>query len=132
MQLSYIHMVRAGPFKRIVRKAKIFALAKGFRGRRKNCYSLAVRSVHKALQRQYMSRKLKKRDIRKLWIQRINMSAREHNVPYSMFIKNMHESNILLNRKMLSELAIHEPRTFHALSQLAKDKQKDGLLAALD
>ncbi|XP_047140011.1 large ribosomal subunit protein bL20 [Hydra vulgaris] len=132
MFLNFMHMVRAGPFKRVIKKAKIFALAKGFRGRRKNCYSLAVRCVHKALQYQYKGRKLKKRNMRKLWIQRINFGVREHSLPYSILLRNLCRSNVAINRKVLSELAIHEPRTFHALAQLAKDRQRDGLLAALD
>lgn len=132
MQLSFAHMIRAGPFKRIVRKAKVFAMAKGFYGRRKNCYTIAVRAVHKALQKQYISRKLKKRDLRKLWIQRINFGSREHNLPYSQFIQNLNTCDIQLNRKVLADLAIHEPRSFHALAELVKRKQADGLLAALD
>merc|ERR1712126_298554 len=132
MQLSFCHMVRAGPFKRYVRKRLIFALAKGFRGRRKNCYSLAVRSVHKALQRQYMSRRLKKRDMRKLSIQRVNMGTRQHNLPYAHFMQQLNKTNVLIDRKVLAQLAIHEPRSFMALTQLAKDRKRDGLLAALD
>ncbi|XP_066921608.1 large ribosomal subunit protein bL20-like [Clytia hemisphaerica] len=132
MFLSFAHMVRAGPFKRIIKKSKVFALAKGFRGRRKNCYSLAVRSVHKSLQYQYIGRKLKKRDMRKLWIQRINIGAREHNTNYTTVISQLHNNDVLLNRKVLSELAIHEPRTFQSLAHLAKKRKEDGLLAVLD
>ncbi|XP_031571264.1 uncharacterized protein LOC116305477 [Actinia tenebrosa] len=124
-------MVRGGPADRTVRRAKIFALAKGFRGRSKNCYSLAVRRVQKALQYQYVSRHLKKRDMRSLWQTRINIAGREHNINYSSFMYQMARCNIQLNRKMLSELAIHEPRSFKSLADLAKRRLEDGLLAAI-
>ena len=113
-------------------KAKIFALSKGFRGRRENCYSFAIRAVHKALQRQYISRRLKKRTMRTLQIERINNGCREHNIDYGDFTHQINQEHIYLNRKVLSEFATHEPRTFMALSQLAKERQRDGLLAALD
>ncbi|KAJ7385034.1 Ribosomal protein L20 [Desmophyllum pertusum] len=124
-------MVRAPPPNRALKRAKILALAKGFCGRSKNCYSIAIRRVHKALQYQYIGRRLKKREMRQLWINRINIATREHNVNYSTFITKMVQCNIQLNRKMLSELAIHEPRSFKALAELSKSRLKDGLLAAL-
>ncbi|CAH3036564.1 large ribosomal subunit protein bL20 [Pocillopora verrucosa] len=124
-------MVRAPPPSRAIKRAKILALAKGFRGRSKNCYSIAIRRVHKALQYQYISRRLKKREMRALWITRINIATREHNVNYSNFINKMAQCNIQLNRKILADLAIHEPRSFKALSELAKSRLKDGLLAAI-
>merc|ERR1711974_9912 len=130
--LTFAHMVKAGPPNRLPRKVRIFALAKGFRGRRKNCYSLAIRAVHKALQRQYISRKLKKREMRKLHIQRINIASRQHNTNYSEFMQGMGRTNVLIDRKVLAQLAIHEPRSFASLAQLAKDRQTHGLLAALD
>lgn len=124
-------MVRGGQADRTVRRARILALAKGFRGRSKNCYSIAIRRVHKALQYQYISRRLKKREMRSLWISRINIATREHNVNYSKFVNQMAQYNVQLNRKMLSELAIHEPRSFKALAELAKSRLQDGLLAAI-
>eukprot|EP00794_Sanderia_malayensis_P009876 gene9876-10886_t len=124
-------MVRGGPANRAARRAKIFALAKGFQGRRKNCYRIAIRAVHKKLQYQYASRRLKKRDMRSLWISRINIAGREHNVAYSDFMHKLAREDILLNRKVLSELAIHEPRSFQSLAELAKSRIQDGLLAAI-
>jgi len=115
----------------MLKRKKILTLAKGFRGRSKNCYSLAIKRVHKALQYQYISRRLKKRDMRKMWISRINIATREHNIAYSNFIHQMARYDIQINRKMLSELAIHEPRSFQALTTLAKKRLEDGLLAAL-
>ncbi|XP_065842428.1 large ribosomal subunit protein bL20-like [Oscarella lobularis] len=124
-------MVRGGPSTRSVRRAKVFALAKGFRGRSKNCYSLAVRRVHKALQYQYTSRRLKKRDMRSLWIQRIGAGTMEHGISYSTFMHEMATSDIQLNRKVLSEIAVHEPKSFKALADFAKKRHEDGLRAAL-
>jgi large subunit ribosomal protein L20 len=124
-------MVRGGPANRAVKRAKVFALAKGFRGRSKNCYSLAIRRVHKALQYQYISRRLKKRDMRRLWITRINQGVQEHGIRYSTFVTDIVQCNIQLNRKVLSELAIHEPKSFQALADISRSRLKDGLLAAL-
>ncbi|KAK3709921.1 hypothetical protein QZH41_020030 [Actinostola sp. cb2023] len=104
---------------------------KGFRGRSKNCYSLAVRRVHKALQYQYASRRLKKREMRSLWQTRINIASREHDINYSTFMHEIARCNIQLNRKMLSELAIHEPKSFKSLTDIAKRRLEDGLLAAI-
>ena len=125
-------MVRGGPANRAVKRAKVFALAKSFgaKGRSKNVYSLAVRMVQKSLQRQYIARRTTKREMRSLWITRINIASREHHVPYSVFMNQLTKNNIQLNRKMLSELAIHEPRTFKAFADFARERQKDGLRAA--
>ncbi|EDV23976.1 39S ribosomal protein L20, mitochondrial [Trichoplax sp. H2] len=124
-------MVRGGSVDRSIRRAKIFALTKGFRGRSKNCYSLAIRAAHKALQHAYRGRKLKKRDFRSLWITRISNAAQEQKMPYSMFMHNMVRLEVQLNRKILSELAIYEPRSFQALADLARRRQSKGLLNAL-
>eukprot|EP00457_Paulinella_chromatophora_P018458 gb/GEZN01019782.1/.p1 GENE.gb/GEZN01019782.1/~~gb/GEZN01019782.1/.p1 ORF type:complete len:201 (+),score=19.82 gb/GEZN01019782.1/:62-664(+) len=96
-------------------KAKILALAKGFQGRSKNCFQLAKPLVHKALQYAYIGRKLKKRDMRKLWIQRINAGSRHYGVTYSQLIRGLDHSNMLVNRKMLSNLAYEEPYSFRAI-----------------
>lgn len=128
-------MVRGGPANRLVKRAKIFALTKGFRGKAKNCYSIAVRAAHRSLQHAYRGRRLKKRDMRTLWIQRISGAVQEHGINYSRFIHSMVKCNIQLNRKVLSELAIHEPRTFQALAEVAKKahvRAGRGLLNALD
>ena len=70
--------------------------------------------------------------MRKLAIQRINIGARQHNTNYSELTEQLNRSNVLIDRKMLATLAIHEPRSFASLAQHAKDRQRDGLLAALD
>ncbi|KAK8830998.1 hypothetical protein WA577_003698 [Blastocystis sp. JDR] len=94
---------------------KILKLAKGFRGRQKNCYTIAVRSVIKAQSRAYVGRKLKQRDMRKLWIMRINATARLFGTTYRHVIDNEAKAGILLNRKMLSELAVTEPCSFNSV-----------------
>lgn len=101
-------------------KKKILALAKGFRGRAKNCHRLARPRVEKALTYQYRDRRAKKRDFRSLWIQRINAGSREHGVPYARLMHGLAESNIWLNRKVLSEIAMQEPFSFQALVQQVK------------
>ncbi|KAG1679951.1 hypothetical protein FOA52_007015 [Chlamydomonas sp. UWO 241] len=96
-------------------KEKIFQLAKGFRGRAKNCIKIARSRVEKALQHSYVSRKLKKRDWRTLWIARINAGTREHLMSYSRFMHGLATQNVVVNRKVLSELAMTEPFSFKAL-----------------
>lgn len=102
------------------RHKKILKMAKGYRGRSKSCFTIAIRRVEKALQYAYRDRKCKKRDFRKLWIQRINAAVREHGMVYSQFMNGMKKSGIELNRKMLSEIAIHEPKTFEKLVKTAQ------------
>jgi large subunit ribosomal protein L20 len=94
---------------------KIFRLAKGFYGRGKNCITVAANRVDRALQMAYRERRLKKRDMRKTWILSINAAVREHNVPYSRFIFGLTHSNLVLDRKILSSLAINEPFSFKAV-----------------
>mmetsp|Transcript_22276 Transcript_22276/g.46285 ORF Transcript_22276/g.46285 Transcript_22276/m.46285 type:complete len:124 (+) Transcript_22276:49-420(+) len=96
-------------------KEKIFQLAKGFRGRAKNCIKIAGPRVEKALQHAYVGRKLKKRQWRSLWITRINAATKEHMMSYSRFMHGLSVQNINLNRKALSELAMTEPFSFKAL-----------------
>ncbi|URE16353.1 Cytoplasmic tRNA 2-thiolation protein [Musa troglodytarum] len=101
-------------------KDKIFKLAKGFRGRAKNCIRIARERVEKALQYSYRDRRNKKRDMRSLWIERINAGARLHGVNYGNFMHGLMKENIQLNRKVLSELSMHEPYSFKALVDISK------------
>ena len=94
---------------------KILKMAKGYRGRAKSCYTVAIERVEKGLQYAYAHRKLKKRSFRALWIQRINAGCMENMHKYSTLISDMHTKNILINRKILSEIAYLEPYTFKAL-----------------
>src|SRR5256885_1174662 len=99
---------------------KILKLAKGFRGRSKNCINLATARVEKALQYAYTSRKLKKRDFRSLWIQQINAGSRQYELPYRDLAHGLVLSDVSINRKVLAELAVNEPYSFRALTKLAK------------
>jgi large subunit ribosomal protein L20 len=125
-----------------LKPAKVWEIAKGFRGRAKNCYKLAKQQAEKALQHAYRHRREKKREHRSLWITRVNAGSREHGVgcsnltgaaaaapppapvlsqlllvqvKYSHMMHGMRQLNIQLNRKMLSELAMYEPFSFQAL-----------------
>jgi large subunit ribosomal protein L20 len=97
------------------RRKKVFQAAKGFRGRRKNNITTANAAVDRSLQHNYIGRKLKKRNFRALWIQRINAGCREHGLTYSRFISGLAKAGIEIDRKVLSDLAIHEPAAFKAL-----------------
>jgi len=94
---------------------KTLKAAKGYYGRRKNTIRVAKQAVEKALQYGYRDRKVKKRNFRALWIQRINAAVREHGVTYSRFIAGLAGAGIVIDRKVLSDLAIHEPAAFKAL-----------------
>ena len=102
------------------RHKKIIKLAKGYRGRAKNCFRVAIEKVEKAFQYAYRDRKNKKREFRGLWIQRINAAARAHGLVYSQFMRGLRIAKIDLNRKMLSEIAIHAPVEFSAIVQKVK------------
>ena len=128
-----------------MQKDKVFRLAKGFRGRSKNCLRLAKERVEKALQYAYRDRRQKKRDMRSLWIQRINAGTKQQGVSpgcsvvtqpekgrtlykllslvqvsYSTFMHGLKEENIQVNRKVLSELAMQEPYSFKSLVDQVK------------
>ena len=99
---------------------KVLKLAKGFRGARSKLYRPANEFVMKAQAHGYKGRKLKKRDFRQLWIARINAGTRMHGLSYSKFMNGLRKSNITINRKMLSEMAIHDPEGFAQLVETAK------------
>ena len=103
------------------RHKKILKMAKGYRGRAKNCFRVAIEKVEKALQYSYRDRKVRKRDFRALWIQRINAAVREHGMIYSTFINGLKIAKIDLDRKVLSDLAVKEPAVFQEI--VAKAKQ---------
>ncbi len=101
------------------RHKKILKLSKGYRGRSKNCFRIAIQKVEKALQYAYRDRKAKKSYFRGLWIQRINAASREHGLRYSVFIKKIRDAGINLNRKSISELLIKSPEYFHNILKSA-------------
>lgn len=91
---------------------KILKLAKGMQHNRTRSYRLAKQAVIRALQYAYRDRRNKKRDLRGLWISRINAAAREHGVTYGKFIAGLKKANVELDRKILAELAVKEPKAF--------------------
>ena len=101
------------------RHKKILKLAKGYRGRAKNCYRIAIEKVEKALQYAYRDRKARKRDFRGLWIQRINAAVREHGMIYSQFIAGLKAACIEIDRKVLADLAVRDVEAFkHIVEQV--------------
>lgn len=106
------------------RHKKVLKLAKGYRGRSKNCFRVAIEKVEKGLRYAYRDRRNKKRDFRKLWIQRINAGVREHGLVYSQFINGLNKAGITLDRKVLSDLAVREPEAFKAIVLQVKDALK--------
>ena len=91
---------------------KIIKLAKGYRGRSKNVFRIAVEKVEKGLQYAYRDRRTKKRNFRGLWIQRINAGVREHGMSYSKFINGVKKAEIDIDRKILADIAKNNPTTF--------------------
>ncbi|MDP4663817.1 MAG: 50S ribosomal protein L20 [Salibacteraceae bacterium] len=102
------------------RRKKVMKQAKGFFGRRKNVWTVSKNAVEKAMQYSYVGRKLKKRNFRSLWIQRINAGTRLHGLSYSEFIGKVNKSGIELNRKVLADLAMNHPEAFKAVVDKVK------------
>ncbi len=94
------------------RHKKVLKLAKGYRGRAKNCYRIAIEKVEKALRYAYRDRKARKRDFRSLWIQRINAAVREHGMIYSQFVHGLKKAEISIDRKILADLAVRNCDSF--------------------
>ena len=103
------------------RRKRIIKQAKGYWGSRKNVWSVAKNAVEKALSYAYEGRKQRKRQMRRLWIQRINAGAHAHGLNYSSLIYRLGKRNISMNRKVLADLAMHDPKAFDTLiSSLSK------------
>ena len=102
------------------RHKKILTLAKGFRGRRKNVYRIAKQAVMKAGQYAYRDRRTRKRVFRQLWIARINAASRSHGVTYSRFMAGLKAAHIEIDRKVLSDMAIHDPAGFSSIVDKVK------------
>ena len=94
--------------------------AKGYFGRRKNVYTVAKNAVEKAMLYAYRDRRQKKRNFRTLWITRINAALMPTSLSYSTFIHGLNKAGISINRKMLSEMAIHDPQAFAKLVEQAE------------
>ena len=102
------------------RRNKILKLAKGYWGSKSTHFKMANQAVMKSLKYAYIGRKLKKRDYRQLWITRISAGCKANGMNYSRFMHGLKLSGIEMNRKMLSEMAIHDPAAFTALCDTAK------------
>ena len=108
------------------RHKKVIKMASGYRGRSKNCYRIALQRVEKALQYAYRDRRNRKRDFRSLWIQRINAAVRLYGLKYSEFINGLQkcditeQSGFTINRKLLADLAVREPKAFETLVENVK------------
>ena len=99
---------------------KVLKSAKGFYGRRKNTIRIAKQAVERSLQYAYRDRRMRKRNFRALWIQRINAAAREHGLTYGRLIDGLNKAGIEIDRKVLADMAVHEPQAFAALVGKAK------------
>lgn len=108
------------------RRKKILKLAKGYYGSKHTLYRTANEQVMKSLSYAFRDRKQRKRDFRKLWIARINAGARMHDISYSRLMFGLKCADININRKMLSELAIHDPKAFEKFVNEAKDAISSG------
>jgi len=102
------------------RRKKILNLAKGYWGSRSKVYTVAKNTVEKGLQYAFRDRKVKKREFRGLWIQRINAATRQYGISYSQFIGKLVIKNIGLNRKVLADLAMNDPEAFKAIVEAVK------------
>ena len=103
------------------RHKKILKLAKGYYGAQSKQFRTANQAVMRAMQNAYIGRKRRKRDFRRLWITRISAAAKMNGMNYSTFMNGLKKSNINLNRKMLSEIAIADPAAFAKLVETAKN-----------
>ena len=102
------------------RHKKILGRAKGYRGRSNNCFRIALEKVEKALQYAYRDRRVRKRNFRALWIQRINAAARLNGLTYAKFMHGLSRSGVELDRKVLADLAVREPEAFKGLVEKAQ------------
>jgi len=102
------------------RHKRVLEQAKGYYGRRKNTIRVARQAVEKAGQYAYRDRKVNKRNFRALWIQRINAAVREVGMTYGKFIHGLKLANIELDRKVLADMAVHEPEAFKVIAQQAE------------
>ena len=104
------------------RHKKILKLAKGFIGARSRIFKVANTAVMKKLKYQYRDRRNRKRNMRRLWIVRINAAVRQHGLSYSKFMNALKKADIQVNRKMLADMAVREPEAFSVIVETAKAK----------
>jgi large subunit ribosomal protein L20 len=104
------------------RRRRVLKAAKGYFGGRRKLYTVAKHATEKGLQYAYRDRRNKKREFRRLWIQRINAAAREHGLSYSRFICGLGRAGVALDRSVLAELAVTDPKAFADLAAVAKEQ----------
>ncbi len=102
------------------KRKKLLKLTKGYFGARKNVYTVAKNTYEKGLTYAYRDRRTKKREFRKLWIQRINAAVRQYDMSYSQFIGKLNKKDIQINRKVLADLAMNHPDAFKAIVEQVK------------
>jgi large subunit ribosomal protein L20 len=106
--------------KRVQRRKKILKLAKGFRLTKSKLHPSAKESVDRALRFAYRDRRTKKRDFRRLWVVRVAAAARQNDLSYSKFMSGLKKASVLIDRKILADIAVRDPETFSRLSETAK------------
>jgi len=111
------------------RHKKVLDLAKGYRGRSNSAFRIAIEKVEKGLRYAYRDRRAKKRNFRALWIQRINAGVRQEGLTYSQFMNGVKRAGIELDRKVLADLAVHEPEAFKAIVAQAQAALAQGAAA---
>lgn len=111
-----------GGFKTRQRRKKVLKLAKGYRGAKSKLFRTATEAVDKALGYAYRDRRARKREFRRLWIARINAAAVAHDLSYSRMMHGLKELNISLNRKILADMAVHDPTGFARLAGMVKER----------
>jgi len=114
-----------GSINKMKKRRKVLKLAKGYRGSKSTLFRVAREQVMKSGQYAYIGRRLRKRDFRKLWIARINAQARVNGLSYSRMMDGLNKAEININRKMLSEMAIHDQKAFAELALKAKKALQD-------
>lgn len=105
------------------KRRKVLEAAKGYRGLKHSTYRAAKEQVEHSLVYAYRDRKARKREFRRLWIIRINAAARTHGLNYSRFMAGLKAAGVVMNRKMLAELAVHDAGAFSHLATVARDNQ---------
>ncbi|MBI4697636.1 MAG: 50S ribosomal protein L20 [Nitrospirae bacterium] len=113
-----------GGFKTRRRRKKTLEMAKGYIGSKHRLYRIATEAVDKALTYSYRDRRVRKRDFRALWIVRINAAVRGLGISYSQFMKGLIKSNIMLNRKILADMAVKDPKAFSTLVETVKAQKE--------
>lgn len=104
------------------RRKKVMEMAKGYRGGRSKIYTVAKNTVDRALQFAYRDRRQRKRQFRRLWITRINAAARQNGTTYSRLVGALRKSEVELNRKVLADIAVRDPKTFSKVVQKVTEK----------